>query len=174
MGHLLVPLRYDLVLADARGAARAPRHHVGALVEPALLPAALEEGPDHIVVLGGEGEVGEAGPGDLYVQIHIFKHPKFDRHGSDLYVIKEISFPEAALGTKIDVETIDGRNGKLRIPEGTQNGSVFKIKGKGMPDLHGRGYGNLFVEASIKTPKNLSRKAKKLLEEFKNAMKNYD
>ena len=135
------------------------------------IPAGVDDGSQ--LRLRGEGEVGEAGPGDLYVQIHVKEHPRFDRHGSDLYTHKEISFPEAALGTKIDVKTIDGQNGRLRIPEGTQNGSVFKIRGKGMPDLHGRGYGDLFVETNVKIPKNLSRKAKKLLEEFSNELEKF-
>ena len=134
------------------------------------IPAGLDDGSQ--LRLRGEGEMGDTDPGDLYVVVHIKKHPKFDRRGSNLYTIKKISFPEAALGTRIDVTTINGQYGKLRIPEGTQNGNVFKIRGKGMPDLHARGYGDLFVEIRIKTPKKLSRKAKKLLEELSDELKN--
>ncbi len=133
------------------------------------IPSGVDEGSQ--LRLRGEGEAGEAGNGDLYVAIHVKKHPKFDRRGSNLYTAEEISFPEAALGTKIDVDTIDGRSGRLRIPEGTQTGSVFKIRGKGMPDIHGRGYGALYVEIRIKTPKKLNRKTKRLLEELSDALK---
>ncbi|ENO11989.1 DnaJ-class molecular chaperone with C-terminal Zn finger domain [Thermoplasmatales archaeon SCGC AB-539-C06] len=90
--------------------------------------------------------------GDLYVAIHI-KNIRSSIDETNLYTVEEISFPEVALGTKIDVDTIDGRSGRLRIPEGTQTGSVFKIRGKGMPDIHGRSYGALYVEIRIKTPK---------------------
>ena len=133
------------------------------------IPSGVDEGSQ--LRLRGEGEAGEAGNGDLYVEKKKKKHPKFDRRGSNLYTVKRISFPEAALGTKIDVNTIDGRSGRLRIPEGTQTGSVFKIRGKGMPDIHGRGYGDLYVTIRIKTPKKLNRKTKRLLEELSDALK---
>jgi molecular chaperone DnaJ len=121
--------------------------------------------------LSGEGEAGSAGNGDLYIVVHIKNHPKFKRHDFNLYTTKEISFPDATLGTKLDIETINGESGRLKIPEGTQNGDVFKIKGKGMPGLQGRRYGDLFVEVHVKTPRKLSKKAKKLLEEFKDELK---
>ena len=133
------------------------------------IPAGVDNGSQ--LRLRGEGEAGDAGNGDLYVAIHIKKHPKFNRQGSNLYTTKNISFTDAALGTKIDVDTIDGKSGRLKIPEGTQSGSVFKIRGKGMPDLHGRGYGDLYVETRIKTPEKLNRKAKKLLEELSDELK---
>jgi len=76
-----------------------------------------------------------------------------------------------ALGTKTDIDSIDGKSGRLKIPDGTQSGSVFKIKGKGMPDLHGRGYGELYVETRIKTPEKLNKKAKRLLEELSDELK---
>jgi len=82
-----------------------------------------------------------------------------------------ISFPEASLGTKIDIETIDGNIEKLRAPGGTQNGEVFRIRKKGMPFLHGRGYGDLYVEIHIDTPRKLSKKAKHLLEELNDEFK---
>jgi len=121
--------------------------------------------------LSGEGEAGPAGNGDLYIVVHIKNHPKFNRNDLDLYTIKEISFPDAALGTKLDIDTLNGESGRLKIPEGTQNGNVFKIKGKGMSGLHGRRYGDLFVEVHIKTPSKLSKKAKKLLEDLKDELK---
>lgn len=121
--------------------------------------------------LSGGGEAGSTGSGDLYVVIHVKSHPKFKRSGLDLYSIEEISFPEAALGTKLDIETLDGESGRLKVPEGTQNGDIFKIRGKGMPSLHGRRYGDLFVEVHVKTPDKLSKTAKKLLEELKEELK---
>ena len=125
--------------------------------------------------LSEEGEsIGAGGKaGDLYVIVHIKKHPKFNRKGHDLHTLKEISFPEAALGTKLEIETFDGIE-KLRIPEGTQSGDIFKIPREGMPDVHERGYGDLYVEVHISTPKRLSRKAKKLLEELENELENND
>jgi len=129
------------------------------------IPRGVEEGSQ--LRLPGEGEAGDAGydNGDLYVVVHIKKHPKFDRRESDLYYVKEISFPEAALGTKVDIETFDGFE-KLRIPEGTQNGDIFKIRGRGMPNLRGRGYGDLYVKIQVKTPKKLSKRAQSLLKEL--------
>ena len=122
--------------------------------------------------LAGEGEAGSGGSGDLYVVVHIKKHPVFNRRGLDLHMVKEISFTEAALGTKIDVETLSGRIEKLKVPDGTQNGEIFKIRGNGMPGIHGRGHGDLFVEIHVKTPRNFSKKAKKLLEELDKELKN--
>lgn len=116
--------------------------------------------------LAGEGEAGDAGSGDLYVVIHVKDHPTFKRRGTDLYLTQTISFPDAALGTKIHVDTLDGGSGTLRIPPGTQQGDTFRIKGKGMPLLRGRGYGDLYVQTKIHTPTSLNRKAKQLLEEL--------
>ena len=121
--------------------------------------------------LAGEGETGSAGSGDLYVVVHVRGHSKFRRNGADLYISKAISFPEAALGTKIDVETVDGSIEKLRVPGGTQSGEVFRVRKRGMPYLHDRGNGDLFVEIRIDTPKNLSKKSKKLLGELHDELK---
>lgn len=122
--------------------------------------------------LPGEGEAGNAGNGDLYIVIHMKKHPKFNRRGLDLHTIKNISFPEASLGAKIDIGTINKEYEKLKIPEGTQNGDVFKIRGKGMPGLHGRGQGDLYVETKVLTPTKISRNARYLLEELNKELKN--
>ena len=121
--------------------------------------------------LAGEGEAGYGGTGDLYIVVHIKKNPVFTRRGNDLYTIKNVLFTEASIGTKLDIKTIDGSVEKLKIPEGTQNGDVLKIRGKGMPALHGRTQGDLFVEIQLKTPKKISRKAKKLLEELNSELK---
>jgi len=116
--------------------------------------------------LHGEGESGPGGTGDLYVVVHIKSHQKFKRRGVDLSTTKEISFPEAALGTKVSISTISGEEGTLKIPEGTQNGDVFKLKKKGMPYLQQNRYGDLFVKIMVKTPQKINRKSKKLLQEL--------
>jgi molecular chaperone DnaJ len=133
------------------------------------IPAGIDEGSQ--LRLTGEGEAGGSGAstGDLYVVIHLKPHPQFKRQGADLYVTKEISVPLAALGGKIEVETFNGVE-SLRIPEGTQNGEVFKLKHHGMPYLNRRGQGDLLVEVHVVTPRNLSKKAKKLLEELQDEL----
>jgi len=115
--------------------------------------------------LEGEGEAGEAQNGDLYVVLHVQKHPVFERRGDDIYIQKEISFASAALGGKIDVVGLDGGN-KLEIPEGTQTGSTFRIRGKGIKHLDGHGQGDEYVLVNIITPQNLNNKEKELLREF--------
>ena len=126
------------------------------------IPKGVDDGSQ--LRLAGEGESGPGGSGDLYIVIHIKKDAKYRRNGADLYMTKRISYPEAALGTKIQVETIEGEFEKVRIPDGTENGDILRIKNRGMPYLRGRGYGDLYIEINIETPKKLSRKAKRLLE----------
>lgn len=136
------------------------------------IPRGVDDGSQ--LRLPGEGEAGVVGGsnGDLYVVVNIKKHPKYNRRGMDLHMIRGIPFPEATLGTKIEVKNLDGGVEKLRIPEGTQNGDILKINKKGMPSLHGRGYGDLYLEVYVTTPKKLSRRAKKLLEELDKELKN--
>jgi molecular chaperone DnaJ len=124
------------------------------------IPRGIDEGSQ--LRLTGEGEAG----GDLYIVVHTKKHPKFNRNGVDLYCLKELSFPEVALGTKIDIELLGGGTEKLKIPEGTQNGDVFKIRSKGMPHLRGSGYGDLYVQIQLKTPKTLSKRARMLMQDL--------
>ena len=133
------------------------------------IPKGVDDGSQ--LRLAGEGEAGIGGTGDLYIVIHVKRHPKFNRRGNDLHTIKELLFTEAAIGTKIDVGTIDGQTEKLKIPEGTQNGDIIRVRGKGMPGLRGRGQGDLFVEISLKTPKKLSRKARKLIDQLNDELK---
>jgi len=117
--------------------------------------------------LAGEGEAGQnAGPsGDLYVVIHVKEHDLFERQGNNLYVNVPVTFTQAALGAEIKVPTLDGEE-TLTIPGGTQTGSIFRLKGKGIVSLQGHGRGDLFVVASIVTPTRLTREQKRLLEEF--------
>lgn len=134
------------------------------------IPRGVDDGSQ--LKLAGEGEAGSNGNGDLYVVVHIKKHPKFNRRGLDLHMVEDITFPEAAIGTKIDIETLNGKVEKLKIPEGTQNGDIFEIRGRGMPGLRGRGQGDLYVEIHVKTPTKLTRNSRKLLEELNDEFKN--
>lgn len=117
--------------------------------------------------LYGEGEHGSAGgpPGDLYVVVHVQEHSFFHREEDDLYCELPISFPTIALGGTVHVPTLDGRV-ELQIPSGTQPGARFKLRGKGMPKVSGRGHGDLFVIARVSVPKKLSKEQKQLLEEL--------
>jgi len=117
--------------------------------------------------LSGEGEAASGGTGDLYVVIHVKQHPKFERRGLDLYTDLNISFPEAALGTKKDVELIDKNIETIKIPSGIQNGEEIRLRNKGMPQIQGGRKGDLYVKIHVRTPEKVSRKAKKLLEELK-------
>lgn len=129
------------------------------------IPAGISDG--EMIRLTGQGEAGaKGGPaGDLYIKVHVIADNRFRRQGDDIISRSTIGFPEAALGTKIDIETVDGPV-SLKIPEGTQSGKVFILKNKGVPNVHGRGRGNHLVEVIVQTPTNLSRKQKQLLDEF--------
>ncbi len=117
--------------------------------------------------ISGEGEAGYLGgdSGDLYVVLFVKEHAVFQRSGTDLYKIRHISFAQAALGTELNIKTIDGE-AKLKIPEGTQCDTIFKVKGKGMPSLRGSRRGDLFVKVWIMVPQKLDEKQKQALKEF--------
>lgn len=117
--------------------------------------------------LAGEGEAGmNGGPsGDLYVFLHVKPHPRFERHGDDLYYELPLSFPQAALGAEVEVTTMEGTT-RLQIPGGSQNGSTFKIRGKGMPHINGGGHGNMMVITQVMVPKKLSPKEKELIQQL--------
>ncbi|AKB24420.1 Chaperone protein DnaJ [Methanosarcina sp. MTP4] len=117
--------------------------------------------------LSGEGEAGEPGAptGDLYVVIHVMEHRYFKRVDYDVISELSISFPQAALGADVMVETLHGKV-KMNIPAGTQTHSVFRLKGKGIQHLHGHGKGDQLVRVVIKTPTKLSKEQKELLEQF--------
>ncbi|HJX90883.1 MAG TPA: molecular chaperone DnaJ [Pyrinomonadaceae bacterium] len=129
------------------------------------IPAGVETGSR--LRVQGEGEAGtQGGPsGDLYVVIHVAEHEQFERQGSNLYEAVPITFAQAALGADIMVKTLDGEE-KLKVPMGTQTGTVFRLKGKGMPQLGGRGKGDLFVSVSLITPTSLTREQRRLLEQL--------
>ena len=115
--------------------------------------------------VGGEGEAGTRGgpPGDLYVVLKVSEHPFFERRDTDLICTIPISITQAALGTVIKVPTLRGPE-KLRVPEGTQSGSVFRLRGQGMPSLNGQGPGDLYVNVHVVVPTRLSREQRRLLE----------
>ena len=133
------------------------------------IPSGVDDGSQ--LRLAREGEAATGGTGDLYIVIHVKKHPRFKRRGNDLLIIENINFVDATLGTRINVETLSGKQETLRVPEGTQNGEIFKIKNAGMPTLNRRNTGDLYVEIHIQTPKNLSHNARRLLEELKEEFK---
>ncbi len=129
------------------------------------IPAGVETGSR--LRISGEGEAGVNGgsKGDLYVVIHVAEHENFERQASNLYTSAPISFTQAALGAEIEINTLEGTE-PLKIPAGTQTGTVFRIKGQGMPSLSGGGKGDLFVAVTLITPKTLNREQRKLLEEL--------
>jgi molecular chaperone DnaJ len=118
--------------------------------------------------LNGEGEGGAAGgpPGDLYVVIIVQDHAFFQRDGNDLHCEVPVNFPTLALGGSIRIPTLDGGEEAYEIPDGTQSGATLRLSGRGMPDVSGRGRGDLLVTVKVVTPKKLSREQKKLLEQL--------
>ncbi len=129
------------------------------------VPAGIDDA--QTISLRGEGEPGyRGGPsGDLFVNIRVRKHPIFGRQGNDVVCEMPITFVQGALGSEIDVPTLDGKI-KHSIPEGTQTGTVFKIKGKGIPDLRSGARGDHYIKVNIEVPTRLSTKQKELLKEF--------
>jgi molecular chaperone DnaJ len=129
------------------------------------IPGGVETGSR--LRIAGEGEGGAQGgaAGDLYVVIHVKEHDTFERQGANLYAAVPVTFAQAALGAQIDVPTL-GESESLKIPAGTQTGTVFRLKGKGMPVLGGRGHGDLFISVTLRTPTTLTREQRKLLEEL--------
>lgn len=127
------------------------------------IPSGVDDGTR--MRISGEGEAGRhGGPhGDLYVDLKVRPHQYFERRGDDLYIRIPLSITQAALGTDIRVPTLHGTQ-KLRIPEGTQPGAVFRLRGHGMPVLNGRGRGDLYVLAEVIVPSRLTREQRQVLE----------
>jgi len=121
--------------------------------------------------LHGKGQPGPyGGPrGDLYIQIKELDHPIFKRKKDDLYLKHEILFSEAALGTEIEVPTIDQKRLKLKIPPGTQNNAKFRLKGYGLPNMKGNGRGDAYAEINIAVPKKLTKDQRSLVKSLKEA-----
>ena len=132
-----------------------------------FIPKGIQDG--EILKITGKGEFSAVGgvPGDLYISIHVISHKTFRRQEDNLIMPLSVKLSEAVLGAKKEVETLDGEI-SLKIPEGTQSGDVLKIKGRGVFLSSGYGRGDLLIEVKVEIPRKLSRKAKKILEEFKN------
>ena len=130
------------------------------------IPSGVEDGTR--IRLAGEGEAGlRGGPqGDLYIFLSIAPHPFFQRDGADLHCRVPISMVTAALGGGFDVPTIDGGKTRVKVPEGTETGKQFRLKGKGMPVLRSKVTGDMYIQVEVETPKNLTRRQRELLEEF--------
>jgi molecular chaperone DnaJ len=133
------------------------------------IPEGVEDGTR--IRLAGEGEAGlRGGPaGDLYIFLSIKPHEFFQRDGADLFCRVPIAMTTAALGGQVEVPTIDGGKSKVKIPEGTEGGKQFRIKGKGMPVLRSKQQGDLYIQVEVETPKSLTRKQRELLKEFETA-----
>lgn len=133
------------------------------------IPAGVEDGTR--IRLAGEGEAGRLGgpAGDLYIFLSVAPHELFQRDGSDLFCRVPLSVGTAALGGEIEVPTIDGGRARVQVPEGTQTGKQFRLKGKGMPVLRSRQFGDLYIQVTVETPVNLSKRQRQLLKEFEEA-----
>ncbi len=129
------------------------------------IPKGVDNGSK--IRLAGKGEPGyNGGPsGDLYIVVKIRPHPLFERKGDNLYVKLSVTFSEAALGARVVAPTLEGET-KMTVPEGTQSGQTFRLRGKGMPHLKGNGQGDLYVMANVVVPKDLSDESKALIREL--------
>ncbi len=131
------------------------------------IPAGVEDGTR--IRLSGEGEAGLRGApsGDLYIFLNIKPHKIFQREAANIYVRVPVPMTTAALGGSLEVPTVGGSRARINIPAGTQSGQQFRLRGKGMSVLRSSAYGDMFVELSVETPVNLTKKQKELLEEFR-------
>ncbi len=136
----------------------------------ANVPAGVEDGTR--IRFAGAGEVGQFGgpAGDLYVVLHVKEHPFFEREGNDLHCVVPISVTQAAMGAEIRVPTMEGEH-TLKVPEGTQPGTTFRIRNKGVPVLNGHGKGDLYVQARVQIPNRLSKRQRELLQELETTAK---
>lgn len=152
--------------ATCRGAGRVSKDRRITVKVPAGIAAGQR------LRISGEGEHGFAGgpPGDLYVVVQVAEHPLFRREGDDLYCEVEVPFPTLALGGSMAVPGLDEEH-TVDIPAGTQSGSAFRLRGKGMPNVTGRGRGDLFAQAKVSIPRKLTREQRKLVEEFARTLK---
>ncbi len=133
------------------------------------IPAGVDDGTR--LRMGGEGQPGANGgpPGDLYVFLKVKEHPFFERRENDLYCTIPLNLAQAALGCDIEVPTLE-KPQKLNIPEGTQSGAQFRLRGKGVPKLNGGGRGDLCIHVDVKVPTRLTREQRKLLEQLRESL----
>jgi molecular chaperone DnaJ len=130
------------------------------------IPVGIRDGETIRIKEGGEAGILGGPNGDLYIRIIIKPHPVFERQGDDLYISLPISFTEAVLGAKKEIQLLDKKTIFLKIPPGTESGEIFRIRGKGIKHFNALGQGDLYVRVKIKTPKKVSAKARELLEEL--------
>ena len=132
---------------------------------PVSVPAGVEDATR--IRYQEQGDFGtNGGPaGDLYIVLHVKPHSFFEREGKDLFCSVPISFSQSALGAEIMIPTLEGEH-KLKVPEGTQSGTIFRLRGKGVPSVKGGGKGDLHVQIRVQTPTKLTKKQRELLEEF--------
>ncbi|MDQ0161288.1 molecular chaperone DnaJ [Aeribacillus alveayuensis] len=131
------------------------------------IPAGIDDGQQLRVAGQGEPGINGGPPGDLYVIFHVQDHEFFERDGDDIYCEMPLTFAQAALGDEVEVPTLHGKV-KLKIPAGTQTGTKFRLRGKGIPNVRGYGQGDQHVIVRVVTPTNLTEKQKELLREFAN------
>jgi len=134
------------------------------------IPAGIDDGQR--IILRGQGSAGRNGgrAGDLVIEVRVRPHRFFERDGNNVYCEVPISFSEAALGAEIDIPTLDGKTEKYTIPEGTQTGASFTLRGKGIADVNTKRRGDLIITVTVETPKNLTSAQKKLLLEFSKSL----
>lgn len=130
------------------------------------IPAGIEDGTR--IRLAGEGEAGlRGGPsGDLYIFLSLKPHSIFQRDGADLFCRVPVSMTTATLGGQFDVPTLDGATSRVKVPDGTQTGKQFRLRGKGMPVMRSAQHGDMYVQVTVETPTNLTRRQRELLAEF--------
>ena len=124
------------------------------------------------IILRGQGSAGRNGgsAGDLIIEVRVKEHSLFTRERNNIYCEIPISFSEAALGAEIDIPVLGGKTEKYTIPEGTQTGTSFTVKGKGIPDINSKRKGDLIITVLVETPKNLTAEQKKLIAEFSKSL----
>ena len=146
----------------------------GRLREEFNIPAGVDEGQRLSVSGKGNAGINHGPAGDLYIDITVRPHPIFERKGNDVYCTLPLTFVQACLGAEVVVPTLDGKV-KYTIKEGIQPGDSFRLKGRGIQSLNGRGKGDEYVKVTIEVPKNLSKRQKELLQEFdgQSSEKNY-
>lgn len=127
------------------------------------IPAGVDTGSQ--LRVRQEGEAGAAGRGDLYVSIEVQPHSLFERHGNDIITEIDISLSKAILGGEVEVPTLTGK-AEMKVPAGTQSGKIFRMKEKGIPDLHARGSGDELVRVNVQIPTRLSAEQRRLIEEY--------
>ena len=130
------------------------------------IPAGISTGKKLRLAAKGNPGINGGPQGDLYIQIRVLEHPVFKRDGDNLLITRNIKFTEAALGTEIEVSTIDKKTLRLKIPPGTQNNAKFRLKGYGVPRMNSKGRGDAYVSINVEIPKDLSKKQEETIKKL--------